>query len=269
MRARPRYPRQVRGFIGVLWLGSMAGCSLVFPLGLPDGGVADDSSPPDTNPIDMTPTPTIPGLVARYPLDQLDSLQALDVSGNGLHAICNAASCPTPIGDGRHEGALRFDGSQVLRIKNDLAFDLPAFTIATWFRADSITGFHTMLALPLADPKNTSNPWALSQASNIVEFTTAHLDGESYVLESATFEAGTWHHIAASWDGVTKRIALDGAIGNTINPGSPFISGPLAGGAIGADVNGAQAAIHFTGDLDEVQVYDRALDEFELSVLAQ
>ncbi len=252
----------------MLWFGSMAGCNLVFPLSS-DPVDARVDGPTDTA---ADTRSSIPGLVAQYPLDDLSASTTLDVSGSDHHAVCSPVSCPMLISTGRHGGALHFSGSQVLRITSQgTSFDLPAFTIAFWFRIDSIpnSNVSTMVALPLSDLGNNANPWALSVMSNTTQFDTAHADNNPYLLEGGILTTNEWHHVAGIWDGQTKKLAFEGAIVNTIVPASPYIPGPSASGVIGADVNAGQAGFHFTGDLDDIQLFDRALEDAELILLAQ
>ena len=75
---------------------------------------------------------------------------------------------------------------------------------------------------------------------------------------------GTWHHVAATYDSATglKQIAVDGTVRYSASylPGSRITSGGAAAAFIGSDAGRAT----FTGGIDEVAFYGRALTASEI-----
>ena len=72
---------------------------------------------------------------------------------------------------------------------------------------------------------------------------------------------GTWHHVAATFDGMTRTIYLDGVVvgsdmptGHNVPDGRNF--------QIGTTFN----VEHFDGQIDEMRIYDRALSAAEIRV---
>jgi hypothetical protein len=87
----------------------------------------------------------------------------------------------------------------------------------------------------------------------------------SVPIAPADYADGNWHHIAATYDGATKRIYRDGfEIGATSQSGNlSFSAGRLLiGGAQQSDPNPTEL---FYGLIDEVGIYNRALSAAEIA----
>jgi len=86
---------------------------------------------------------------------------------------------------------------------------------------------------------------------------------------------GEWHHIAAVWDGSEASFYLDGAPYGTATSAA-LATGTEVGLTLGADTRTAGTLIgswtngkrYFEGDMDEVRVYDQALDADAIADLA-
>ncbi len=70
---------------------------------------------------------------------------------------------------------------------------------------------------------------------------------------------GRWHHAAGTFDGTTVRMFVDGRQIGTGSPAGTAIAYdvPEGGGALGSYPEPCD--LLFTGDLDEVRVWSRAL----------
>jgi hypothetical protein len=84
----------------------------------------------------------------------------------------------------------------------------------------------------------------------------------SWTFAPTSLEAGKWHHIAVTYDGSYMRAYADGVLVKT----SRYIPGTLDSSthplSIGADAFRGIAC--FSGIIDEVRVYNRALDDGEI-----
>jgi hypothetical protein len=81
-----------------------------------------------------------------------------------------------------------------------------------------------------------------------------------------TMKLGTWQHLAATYDGATKRVYIDGVEQATVaepNP-LPYDNMPMM---IGCDDNNPVSE-YYNGVLDDLQIYDRALTPTEIADLA-
>jgi Concanavalin A-like lectin/glucanases superfamily/Secretion system C-terminal sorting domain/The GLUG motif len=72
---------------------------------------------------------------------------------------------------------------------------------------------------------------------------------------------GTWHHVAATFDGTTRNIYLDGVLAGQDNPGSSFNTSDNSNFAIGTTNNYSE---FFDGDMDEVRIWNVARTQEEL-----
>ena len=81
----------------------------------------------------------------------------------------------------------------------------------------------------------------------------------THLTATNVLNAETWHHVAATYDGSQMRLFLDGS-----EVAHKFVSGPVV---IGGEptVRLSAAAEPLDGKLDEISVYDRALDAEEIA----
>ena len=99
-------------------------------------------------------------------------------------------------------------------------------------------------------------------------YLTLGLNIDGYVelraaIDPAEVLDGRWHHAAATFDGSTMRVYLDGLeIGSMERPGTIRAGGPAAG-HIGSS-NGAEC---FQGGIDELRIYAEALSAEEIAAL--
>jgi hypothetical protein len=72
----------------------------------------------------------------------------------------------------------------------------------------------------------------------------------------------SWHHITATWDGTTRSLFLDGILQSSDVPVAPnFMANSFVIGRTLNDQN-------FSGTLDDIAIYDRALTQIEITALA-
>jgi hypothetical protein len=218
----------------------------------PDARVFLDA-PPDAAP------PS--GLVAYWKFDDDPSDGALDSTGRGHTGTCDAA-CPTLV-TGHTGSAYQFDAtnSETLVVPDSGDFR-GNVTIAAWFMANDATAALSMLAKPLGT--GTDDTWQLEvRDTGAVSFSggTVH-----YVDDGTAITRGVWHHAAGTWDGTTKRLYLDGV---EVANAAATLSYDTHAVYLGADNNTGTTVLYFSGALDELRVYSRALSAAEIAMIAQ
>jgi hypothetical protein len=82
-------------------------------------------------------------------------------------------------------------------------------------------------------------------------------------LVLANAPASGWHHLAYTYDGNTHRVFIDGTMRAMSNIAAD--NGNASNARLGANFDGSES---FTGQLDEVRIYDRALMAAEIASLA-
>ena len=81
---------------------------------------------------------------------------------------------------------------------------------------------------------------------------------------AGTLAAGTWHHVAATYDGATMRLYQDGVeVGSAPRTGAVF-QAPNVDAYIGANPGASNQV--FDGRIDEVKIFGRALTPAEIAV---
>jgi hypothetical protein len=161
-------------------------------------------------------------------------------------------------------GSIRFasdDASVRVMSMNELA-GASALTFEAWIRPDSAESPGPIVELNdmvdfgphLWSHDRGDELWVNFVAEDGTQFTIGSNEG------AVSVEA--WHHVAASFDGTTARLFLDGRmIGEVAASGPLRTTGDLY---IGHRPTG-ETPRSFRGSIDEVAVYDRALEADEIS----
>ncbi|MFJ9153296.1 LamG-like jellyroll fold domain-containing protein [Streptomyces sp. NPDC102270] len=167
-------------------------------------------------------------------------------------------------------GALRFDGADDavrLPYREELPLGKRDFTASLWFRYTATTGEQPLLWM---GGVGTGQPqvWLRGEpASGRVRGLIAVREGATAVRTASVstrgaYNDGRWHHLALRRGGGRLTLFVDGtAIGAPDVPGSVSRTSPF-GVHIGQRVDGRA---FFTGAIDEVRVWDRALTDAEIT----
>ncbi len=219
-----------------------------------------------------TAQPLLPDPLLWFSFDERFALGIPNQGILGGAADCTPQTCPALV-PGVVGNAAAFDGTITCAIYpyvEDLA--LPGgLTIAAWIRRDSITGtnFDGLFTKPVgALPFNS---WRLASYGGgrdpvLVEFHVGVEDGSGGSFLVPLLD-DTWTHFVGTWDGSTMRLWQDGVLLDTIeNSLYEVDEQPVF---LGCDDDHLPSfPVHFyTGLLDEVRLYDHALDESEIAQL--
>ncbi|AVH55440.1 MULTISPECIES: sialidase family protein [Streptomyces] len=172
--------------------------------------------------------------------------------------------------DGVFGDALAFDGTDDavrLPYQDRLPLGTKDFTASLWFRYTATTGEQPLLWM---GGIGTSQPqvWLRGEpASNRITGLITTRNGASppasaFVRTTGAYNDGQWHHLALRRGGGQLTLFIDGtAISTADVPGSVSRNSPF-GVHVGQRMDGRA---YFTGAIDDVRVYDRALSDAELS----
>ena len=160
--------------------------------------------------------------------------------------------------------------------------DLAQFTIETWFKktgpgTSSTTGTNGFAhAIPLVthgapdvdNHDNNDEDWILAIDADTNTIAADFEQGAGGTTPSSNnpvhgttaITENVWHHAAATYDGTTLNLYLDGNLDATVAIGEPTRSDTIEQAALGTmlTANGT-AKGYFDGVLDEVRVWDHAL----------
>jgi Concanavalin A-like lectin/glucanases superfamily/Bacterial Ig-like domain/Bacterial Ig domain len=212
------------------------------------------TSAPVTVTVDNSSAP--PSLVAVYGFEEASGTVVSDGSGNGHGGTIVGA---TRVSGGRYGSGLSFDGV-------DDRVDLPAlgtfydggFTIEAWVKKQSATqadgaAVGSWVGGLAGGPMlwvSTQRIWTLTLATGMA----------NYLSSGRAPAAGTWQHVAATFDGATARFYVDGAqVASRPFTGNVGDSNQWRIGAYGSTPMG-----FFDGVIDEVRIYSRPLSQTEI-----
>ena len=197
-----------------------------------------------------------PSLLLRFD-EESGATSFLDNAAGEL-AFCSGDSCPVAGGNGRYNHALLFDGTNdYLRAPFVLDPGTTNFTAAAWFKLNNYTGFQSILQQQ--DSSGTGYAWLFIDPSGKV---ATNLGGVN-LFGTQTAALNQWHHVAVNYDGTTVSLYLDGQLENSNNLVISANDGEMLIG-----VHKTLTQSFFNGSIDEVAVYDRALDQTAVANLA-
>ena len=168
---------------------------------------------------------------------------------------------PTWVG-GPHDGfrALNFDGvDDYVDIADDPVWDANYITLSCWFRTTATA----TRALLDRDDEGSSRCWQFRCNSPRIEFIP--FVGGSPLFANGTSNPidGRWHHAAATYDGATARVYVDG-----LPEGSAAGAGVISPGTIGPRFGRRrQGDSQFGGAIADWRFYSRALSAAQVAAL--
>jgi hypothetical protein len=201
------------------------------------------------------------GLVAYYPFNG----NANDESGNGNNGTVNGATLTTNR-YGSVNSAYYFNGiNNSILIPNSSSINITSntITLCAWVNWSG----NTSSALYIMDKYSGNYNLALNGNANIggtgrIIFVTCA--GVNTVVTANPISANTWHFIVGVYNGSTMKIYLDGnQIASANQSGNIPSGGDLS---IGCYKN-CSSTFSFSGQLDDIRIYNRAINEQEIQSL--
>ncbi|HEX6790179.1 MAG TPA: LamG-like jellyroll fold domain-containing protein [Candidatus Krumholzibacteria bacterium] len=215
--------------------------------------------------------------------------QVRATNNSGPSGWSNTASTTTPP---ETDHAIDFGGTNgYVTFGDPSQLDLAQFTVETWFRRDGAgvtanTGTGGAQAIPLvtkgvgeAEASNVDMNYFLGirGTDNVIiadfeEGPAGASPGQNHLVAGTTpITNGVWHHVAASYDGSTWNIYLDGVLEATLAVGQPVQSASIQHAALATAINSTGVNQgYFDGILDEVRIwnYARSLGQIRSAINA-
>lgn len=200
------------------------------------------------------------GLVAYYKLDDGSGATATNSTGGTNGTLQNAPSWV--VSPAQHAGnALNFDGvNDIVTIADRSSLDITsAITLEAWVYATKNTGIQNVICKSSNSPNTgyifprTDNGWASTTVY-------LHITGVWRTLSAPYPGLNAWHHLAATYDGATIRLYINGVESASV----------AQTGAITTNNNplvlGNQTGIseYFGGSADEVRVWNVARTQAQI-----
>jgi hypothetical protein len=235
------------------------------PAGLVFGGtIRVGTTPPTTC---LAPPP---GLVSWWPGDG----DPFDIRGGHSGTLSNGASF-TP---GQVLEAFNFDGVDDHVDVDDQTGLLSSapLTIDAWIKPNAIHGGSRIVSKDLSTegcdhPHVVFSLDARGEAGNVlVFFFTVSGGGLSSVVGQTPIPLGEFSHVAATYDGQEARVYLNGVMDGAVTVAGPLAtsSAPFVIGNGGAGCRATDGSgIAFSGEIDELDVFNRALEASEIAAI--
>ncbi|MEW1893440.1 LamG-like jellyroll fold domain-containing protein [Streptomyces sp. NPDC085659] len=162
---------------------------------------------------------------------------------------------------GVHGSALKFNGEGQYAETNGPVVDTTGdYTVSAWASLDALPGnYGTVVS---QDGRRQENPFYLQYGQGAFAFSTP---GAHRARAEMTPELGHWYHLVGVRSGDQIKLYVDGKLASTAPAGSADVSsGALSVGRAKWSGNNTD---FWNGSVDQVQVYDKALTDQEVTAL--
>lgn len=231
--------------------------------------LGDNSAPSASAGATTLSGPLAPGLVAYYSFDEGSGTFLHDHSGTGNNGFINAAVWSS---SGRSGSALSFPGmtddggTSWVAVPDSSSLDLTTgMTLEAWVNPATLNGFENVGGLIGVLVKEKEFPdlcyglFASSSGGN-VPAADVFIDWDQTVYGPWQLALNAWTHLAATYDGATLNLYVNGVLVAS-SPQTGAIATAPGSLYIGSGEYWGQ---YFTGMIDEVRIYNRALSQDEI-----
>lgn len=166
---------------------------------------------------------------------------------------------------GNPDGAVNFDGTDDY-VNIPATTGIPtansAFTMMAWIKPDVHNGAKAIISWGSA-AANQSNCLRLAYGEGGGTYQIKHYFWGNDLLTGVSNLSGAWHHLAVTYDGLNRKLFLDGKQIDSNIPGAVSVASTAI--QIGRSV--PAGGEFFDGSIDEVRVYNRPLSANEINLL--
>lgn len=202
-----------------------------------------------------------PGLGLELSFNEGVGATANDLSGNGNHAALNGAAW----GNGRFGKGIAFSGAESAYLAESISLKAGAqMTVTAWIKSATMPSNYVTIIQKDGDAiRNyglfiTGSDQPATQGTVLFSLTSDAPHDWRGPVSSVSVIDGNWHHLAGVYNGIEMKVFIDG-----VERGSQAVSVTPADTSGGVWIGGG-----FTGIIDEVRLYHRALGTAELAELA-
>jgi hypothetical protein len=192
------------------------------------------------------------GLQAYYPF----SGNAKDMSGNGHDGVIYNAT-PAADKNGNGNSAFYFNGASSISAANFSPASFTGMTFAAWIKSDKTSPRSTIMQ----HGGGVMYTNLFTERKLVTAFDGSGNNNSTADQTNADVVTNSWQHVVATNDGTTTRQYVNGVLEKSYSETYLQASNGLY---IGLQINGQWG---FTGNIDEVYIYNRALTGDEAAAL--
>lgn len=191
----------------------------------------------------------------------------MDNSATGNHGACSGATCPAA-GAGGHAGtALQFDGmDDYVAVLDDPTLDLTQFTVGAWVMPTEIKSDWQPLITKENDWSGARNYGLYIHPVDMrAHFSFQAGDCVSWQSydSAGSLTLNQWDHVLMTYDGARFKFYLNGVLDSSVDIASSICQNDAT-----LKIGGLPSAYtRFSGRIDDVVVYNRALSADQVSSL--
>jgi hypothetical protein len=199
--------------------------------------------------------------VAHWKLDESQGNTAYDQAG-AHHGTLHGNPMWQPAG-GMIGGALRLDGTgDYVEIADHPDFDLNTqMTVAAWIKVDVFDKEWQAIVT------KGDSAWRLHRVGlgSNVGFHFSRPVGDFVAADCVrNVNDGSWHHVAGTYDGSKICLYVDGELDRSLPATGPIATNRIA---VMIGENGQMRSRYWNGLIDDVQIYDEALNESQVKMV--
>jgi hypothetical protein len=206
--------------------------------------------------------PLAPGVIALW----RGETDASDLIG-GHHGTFFAGGSVTAPGVtvlGKVGGAFNFDGTVHVRVPDSAALKPAQLTVEAWvFPTAPLGGSINNTIIARGSSINDFDTWSLGLSSVGNPEFVSH---DNHLLQGPRIPQNQWTHLAATFDGATKRLYVNGTqVASAVESAALVYAAASVPVTIGADWAFGVPSALFSGRVDELTLYNRVLTADEVA----
>jgi hypothetical protein len=186
-------------------------------------------------------------------------LDSIDNNNGGFYTGSPpTAASPAYTQNGKVGGAFQFGGTDYVQIPDAPSLQPPQFTLEVWVLPTALNAFTYQTVIGRGSSTANAEQWWLGLYGSGPEFILATTPSATTVSAPGGITVNQWTHLAATFDGATAVLYVDGLQVASQGGLGPIAYAPVPVG-IGATWQTNSPTQLFSGSIDEVSLYNRAL----------
>ena len=198
------------------------------------------------------------GLLAYYPLDTGTGKVVYDATSTNADMPFNG----TPTwNSGKIDGGIATSSGNTAGTTTNPSLSYSALSVCSWANMTSTGTTPTIISMS-DSTISTNNMWSLGFSTGATTpQMSIRLAGTTYSVTSSTsLGTSTWGYICTTYDGSNLKMYLNG-----VSTGTTSVNQAItAPSGVGIYLGARNTSVPFTGSIDEVKIYNKALSDKEV-----